>query len=226
MAAKLNEAHKIAIITALACFDRPSVVIAMMKKEYDIEMISSHVVYYDPTCYAGRNLKEKYTDLFHETRAAFKAGVIATPLADRAARVKSIERLAIAAEEAGNIKMALRAHEQIAKEVGDVYTNKLVAAVEAAGTFVMTGGLPNVPLGGMDIEERNRAVAEARLPHEYRAPGSSNNPDDPAGINMPQIDPELVTDDQIAATATPEAREAWEERQEKKRLIAMGLNVE
>jgi len=109
MTLKLSEEQKIAVITALACFDRPSVVIAMMKKQYGIEMITSHVTYYDPTTYAGRKLKPKYADLFRDTREAFRAGAMEIPIAEKATRLRMLGDIAGEARDTGNLKMALRA---------------------------------------------------------------------------------------------------------------------
>jgi hypothetical protein len=215
---KLNEDQKVFIITRLACFQAPSLVAADFSDEYGIALTSSHVQCYDPEKKAGENLLPQWKQFFFQTREAFMANKIFTAISIREVRVESLARIATRAERAGNYKMALKALEQAAKEQGDVYTNKVAMDIEANGSFILQGGLPDVPLGELkSLEDRNRAIAEAKQAREHEFKQSNDTP---------YVHPDLVEEDQISATASPQERAAWEARRMARREAELGLPTE
>lgn len=91
--AALKEQVKIFIVQALACMDTPQQVANAVKQEFNIEIDRKQVQLYDPTKAAGKNLSKKYKDLFHKTREDFKKNVYDIPLANKAYRLKELQKI-------------------------------------------------------------------------------------------------------------------------------------
>ena len=128
---KLDEAARTYVVTALACFDPPSVVAEAVRKEYGVEITPQSVEGYDPTKKAGAKLSVKWSTLFHETRKAFTEETAAIGISHKSVRLRMLERMAQKAEKQGNIVVAANLLEQAAKEMGNAFTN----------TRVLQGGL-------------------------------------------------------------------------------------
>lgn len=123
MAALKNEV-KAFIVQALACFDTPTQVSHAVKQEFDIDVTRQQVEQHDPTKRAGVNLAAKWVTLFHDTRARFREETADIPIANRAFRLRAMNRFVEKAETMKNIGLAMQILEQAAKEVGDVYVNR------------------------------------------------------------------------------------------------------
>ncbi|MDW5433044.1 DUF2280 domain-containing protein [Acinetobacter baumannii] len=91
--AALKEQVKIFIVQTLACMDTPQQVANAVKQEFNIEIDRKQVQLYDPTKAAGKNLSKKYKDLFHKTREDFKKNVYDIPLANKAYRLKELQKI-------------------------------------------------------------------------------------------------------------------------------------
>jgi hypothetical protein len=142
--AALKEDVKAFIVQALACFDKPSQVATAVKDEFKIEVTRQQVESYDPTKYAGRTLNIKWRTLFEDTRKRFREETAEIGIANRAARLRALDRMADKAESKGNLPLAMQIIEQAAKEVGDVYVNRRLDPPKAlAGTN--EGGIPAAP---------------------------------------------------------------------------------
>ncbi|ELY5202956.1 DUF2280 domain-containing protein, partial [Yersinia enterocolitica] len=63
-------------------------------------------------------------DLFNSTRSRFQTEISDIPIANRAYRLRALDRMATKAESMKNFAMTAQLMEQAAKEVGDAYTNK------------------------------------------------------------------------------------------------------
>lgn len=124
----LNEEQKKFIVKELACFETPADVVTSFQEEYGIELKRNHVHRHDPTKVAGKELSKKLTELFETTRKNFKDRVEQLPLANKAVRIKELTKLYEAAFNSKNYKAAAERLEQIAKEAGDSYTNKIKVA--------------------------------------------------------------------------------------------------
>lgn len=120
----LTDEARTFVVQSLACHDAPSAVAAAVKRDFAVEITRQAIEAYDPTKVAGRNLAERWATLFHETRAAFLEDTVAIGIANRATRLRRLERLADKAEAQGNVALAAQLLAQAAKEVGDVYTNR------------------------------------------------------------------------------------------------------
>lgn len=121
---KLTREQQAFVVQALACFDSPKVVALALKKEFDVDLTPQAVEGYDPTKRAGRHLAKKWHDLFTGHRKEFLEKAERIPYANRAVRLRTIQRAAEKAEEMGNLAMLLQCVEQAAKEVGEAYTNR------------------------------------------------------------------------------------------------------
>ncbi|MDC4281924.1 DUF2280 domain-containing protein [Acinetobacter baumannii] len=119
--AALKEPVKIFIVQSLACRDTPQEVVENVKQEFDVEISRSQCQAYDPTKYSGRNLSQKYVELFESTREKFDEGLIDIPIANKYYRLKQYQRQL---EKTRNVKTALKILEQAAKDIGGQFTNR------------------------------------------------------------------------------------------------------
>lgn len=122
--AQLPDDIKSAIVQALACFDSPSTVAAMVKAEFGVVVSPQSVEGYDPNKRAGQRLSDKWRVVFAETRKAFIEDSASIPIAHRSTRLRALHRMAVTAETKGNFVLAASLHEQAAKEMGNAYTNR------------------------------------------------------------------------------------------------------
>lgn len=64
-----------------------------MKQEFDLIIDRSQIALYDPTKRRGKNLSEKYVQLFWWLREKFDAGLIDIPIANKYYRLKEIQKM-------------------------------------------------------------------------------------------------------------------------------------
>ncbi|EJN07801.1 DUF2280 domain-containing protein [Herbaspirillum sp. YR522] len=138
--AALKDEVKAFIVQALACFDKPSQVVASVKEQFKLDVTRQQVESYDPTKYAGRSLNIKWRTLFQDTRNRFREETAEIGIANRATRLRLLDRMADKAESKGNLPLAMQIIEQAAKEMGDVYVNRRLDSPHA---------LPVSPEAGM-----------------------------------------------------------------------------
>ncbi|EPJ7138900.1 DUF2280 domain-containing protein [Klebsiella pneumoniae] len=119
------------IVQELACFDTPSQIVESVQKEFKVQVTRQQVASHDPTKVAGKGLAQKWVDLFNRTRDRFLNEISDIPIANKAYRLRVLNRMAVNAESMKNLGMTAQLLEQAAKEVGDAYTNKL--KVESTG---------------------------------------------------------------------------------------------
>lgn len=119
------------IVQELACFDAPSQIVESVQKEFKVQVTRQQVASHDPTKAAGKGLAQKWVDLFNRTRDRFLNEISDIPIANKAYRLRVLQRMSTTAEGMKNLGMTAQLLEQAAKEVGDAYTNKL--KVESTG---------------------------------------------------------------------------------------------
>lgn len=112
------------IVQKLARFDTPTQVAKAIKAEHGLDLSVSRVHLYDPTTKNGAAISEELKTLFHETRAAFLKDIDGIAGANKAVRLRRLDRMATAAEDRGNMALAAQLLEQMAKESGDAFTNR------------------------------------------------------------------------------------------------------
>jgi hypothetical protein len=123
MASLANEI-KLFIVQALACYDTPSAVVDGVKEKFDVTVSRQQCEAYDPTKRAGAALAIRWLTAFEDTRKRFREEVAEIPIANRAVRLRALDRMAGKAESKGNIVLAMQIIEQAAKEMGDLYMTK------------------------------------------------------------------------------------------------------
>ena len=122
--ATLSAEIKAYIVQALACFDPPSKVAEAVREKFGVVVSRQSVETYDPTKRAGRDLAKRWVEIFDDARAKFQAATVGIPVANRAYRLRVLQRLLDRAEERGDLVGALKLMEQAAKECGDIYLNR------------------------------------------------------------------------------------------------------
>ncbi|MBK2493745.1 DUF2280 domain-containing protein [Klebsiella pneumoniae] len=122
--AALKPEVKAAIVQMLACYDTPSQVVEAVQKDFGIAITRQQVETHDPTKVSGKTLAKKWVDLFNRTRDRFLNEISDIPIANKAYRLRVLQRMSTTAEGMKNLGMTAQLLEQAAKEVGDAYTNK------------------------------------------------------------------------------------------------------
>ncbi|WP_455806681.1 DUF2280 domain-containing protein [Pseudomonas fluorescens] len=122
--AALKDEVKRFIVQALACFDTPTQVVQAVKETFGVKVSRQQCEQYDPTKHAGRDLGVKWKAVFEDTRKRFREETAEIPIANRAFRLRAMNRFVERAETMKNIGLAMQILEQAAKEVGDVYINR------------------------------------------------------------------------------------------------------
>ena len=112
------------IVQELACFDTPSQIVDSVQKEFKVQVTRQQVASHDPTKVAGKGLAQKWIDLFNHTRDRFLNEISDIPIANKAYRLRVLQRMSTTAEGMKNIGMTAQLLEQAAKEVGEAYSNK------------------------------------------------------------------------------------------------------
>ncbi|EPR5073741.1 DUF2280 domain-containing protein [Klebsiella pneumoniae] len=122
--AALKPEVKAYIIQMLACYDTPSQVVEAVQKDFGIAITRQQVETHDPTKVSGKTLAKKWVDLFNRTRDRFLNEISDIPIANKAYRLRVLQRMSTTAENMKNIGMTAQLLEQAAKEVGEAYSNK------------------------------------------------------------------------------------------------------
>lgn len=122
--AALKPDVKAFIIQSLACYDTPSQVVEAVQKEFGINITRQQAESHDPTKASGKTLAKKWVDLFSVTRERFQNEIANIPIANKAYRLRVLDRMATNTEKMKNYGMTSQLIEQAAKEMGDAYTNR------------------------------------------------------------------------------------------------------
>ncbi|MBZ7123236.1 DUF2280 domain-containing protein [Klebsiella grimontii] len=152
--AALKPEVKAYIIQMLACYDTPSQVVEAVQKDFGIAITRQQVETHDPTKVSGKTLAKKWVDLFNATRDRFLNEISDIPIANKAYRLRVLQRMSTTAEGMKNLGMTAQLLEQAAKEVGDAYSNK--QKVELTGK---DGG----PLNQVTYAAEDYAKAQQKL---------------------------------------------------------------
>ena len=122
---KLKDHHRAFLVREFACFATPMEAADALREEYGIEIAPQSAQHYDATSGAGSDAAKKWHDLFDVSRQAFLDEVSERiPHAHKAVRIKKLARASDAFERNKNYMAMARMLEQIAKEVGNVHTNR------------------------------------------------------------------------------------------------------
>lgn len=153
--ATLKSEHKVFIVGRLAAFDTPHQCAEAVKEEFNLVVSPQQVQTYHPEKHAGRNLSKIFKDLFYDMRKKFREDTESIPIANRAYRVKVLNRMAATAEKNRNMVLAAQLMEQAAKEMGESYTNKskLEHTGKDGAALLMPTHIQLVPYTAPDIDE-------------------------------------------------------------------------
>lgn len=121
---KLTDDQKEYVIERLAGFTGPGTVAAELLELYGVKIARQSVESYDPTKRAGRGLTKGLKALFEATRAKIIEGGADIGFRNKMVRVLALDQMARAAIEEKDRKGAAELLEQIAKEMGEAFTNR------------------------------------------------------------------------------------------------------
>jgi hypothetical protein len=122
--AKLTDEARAFVVQQLAAFQTPAEVAKMVREQFKVTIAPQSIEAYDPTKWAGRSLSKRWRAYFEKARKAYLEDVDSVPESHKAVRVKRLATMAQKVQTAGNVPLAAQLLEQIAKEVGDAYTNR------------------------------------------------------------------------------------------------------
>lgn len=131
----LKNHQKMFVVQRLAWFDSPTEVANAVKDEFNLVVDRSQIAQYDPTTQSGRELGIKLQEFFFDQRRKFLADIEQIPLANKTVRVRELSKLFYAARQRNNTVLAASLCEQIAKEVGNFYTNKTMLGGDRENPF-------------------------------------------------------------------------------------------
>jgi hypothetical protein len=144
------------IVQRLACYDTPQQVADAVIEEFGPELeqmgISIDRRYMQTLDPERTGIKpgKKWRDLFEQTRAAFLKNSTQIPIANKSTRLRALDRMAKRAEAMGNLALAKELHEQAAKEMGDVYTNRRLLDIDPEGSLAELLGIDPSKLPSAD----------------------------------------------------------------------------
>ena len=122
--ATFTDADKEFVVKRLARFDSPSEVRKALKKVRGTEASRSQIAYYNPGNEQGRDLAQKWRDLFEATREQYISDTSRIASSHKAHRLRRLEEAAEDARKHKNWPLMADIYEQIAKELGGAYTNE------------------------------------------------------------------------------------------------------
>ena len=123
---KLNEHHRAFLVRAFACYSGPAEAVKGLHDAFGIDITVQGAQHYDADSLRGKQkLAQKWQEMFARTREAFLEDVVKTvPYAEKSVRIKELADAAKAFKEHNNFMAMAKMLEQIAKEVGNVHTNR------------------------------------------------------------------------------------------------------
>jgi hypothetical protein len=118
---KLNSEQQTFIVQQLAMFGKPVELQRALRQIYDVEIELSSIVHYDID---NSKFPAKWREIFEATRKEFLEKIVNVPTSHKAVRVKKLDQYVEEFEKNKNLVGAAQMLEQIAKEMGDAFTNR------------------------------------------------------------------------------------------------------
>ena len=119
------------IVSRLACFASPSVVIEEVREEWKVKLSTAALAHYNPTTVQGRDLSQELKDLFHATREEYRKGVMDVGIANQRNRLERLDRIANQAWADGLSRLEMDAVKQAREETTS--SSRPTNAPESAG---------------------------------------------------------------------------------------------
>lgn len=121
----LNDTHRAFITQQLATFSSPSETAAAVNEEFGLNVSRQAMERYDPNKHAGRRIAKRWRELFNITRAAFLDDVLTRiPEAHKSVRIQELAKASRVFKQRGNYIAQANLLEKIAREVGNVHSNR------------------------------------------------------------------------------------------------------
>ncbi len=122
---KLKDFHRAFLVRELACFASPQEASEALREAFDIQITPQSAEHYDATKVAGKGASKKWIELFALSREAFLDDAAkSVPYANKSVRIRELSKAAHVFKIQKNYLGMSRILEQIAKEVGNVHTNR------------------------------------------------------------------------------------------------------
>lgn len=102
----------------------PLQVVKSVQEEFSLSITCQPVESHDPMKANGRKLAHKWGELFTFTGEQLQKELSTIPIANKAYRLRSLDRMATEAEGRSNYAMTAQLLEQAARECGDAYVNR------------------------------------------------------------------------------------------------------
>lgn len=122
---RLGAHHRLRIVSELAAFATPSEVAQTILREFGIKISPQRIEAYDPTKKAGQRLSSHWWSMFFKIREQSLAKIAEIPECHRVVRVKYLADGANSCAARGDFTMIARLLEQIAKEIGGLYEQRI-----------------------------------------------------------------------------------------------------
>lgn len=119
--ATLKTEVKAFIIQAIACYDTPTQVAESVLKEFGIKITRQQVDQNDPTKVSSKGMAKKWVELFTATRERFQTEIASIPIANKAYRLRVLDRMVTKTESMKNFALTANLIEQASKECGDAF---------------------------------------------------------------------------------------------------------
>lgn len=125
--AALTSEQKRFLVERLACFDTPTEACEAFKERFETEIARQQAFIYDASKpHLRESLSEELVAYFDQTRQAFRERTDDIPIANRAFRLKTLNKMVrdLMDNPKPNRPLIANLLEQAAKERGDVYVNR------------------------------------------------------------------------------------------------------
>jgi len=121
----LTSVHRTFIVQQVACYATPQETADAVYTEFGLKITPQNVEKYDHTKQAGARCAKKWAELYERTRKNFLEHIDKfVPEANKAVRVRQLANASRAFKGNKNFVAMADMLERIAKEVGDVHTNR------------------------------------------------------------------------------------------------------
>jgi len=121
---KLTDEHRAFLVRELACYATPKQAADALSERYGITITAQSAEHYDPSKHAAGQ-SEKWQEMFDGCRRKFLDHVEdSVPEANKAVRVRNLASWSRTLERKASYMAAAELYEHIAKELGNVHTNR------------------------------------------------------------------------------------------------------
>jgi hypothetical protein len=148
---KLTNEEKLYVVRRLAAYDKPVAIARGLTETFGVTISPQAIEHYDPERPAGHDLAPHWREVFREARKAYNADTADIGHMGKPVRMRLRERMAIAAWEEGNYKLANEILNDVAKEAGDAFAGRnrqgqFAPGIPMTATILHTGPAEALPV--------------------------------------------------------------------------------